>query len=84
MGHDGSPGRSTSLCAAIHTAFRRLFRHFRRSILVVSYRADGIPSIETLRQMLEEVKSRVTIHRLTDYQYVLSNRKTDEVVLVGT
>lgn len=68
---------------AIHAAFRQLFHHFRHSILVVSYRSDGIPTIEELRRMLGEVKSRVTVHRLTDYQYVLSHRKTDEVVLVG-
>jgi len=69
---------------AILEEFERLFRRFRKSILVVSYRSDGIPSIETLVQALGSVKQRVTIFRLNDYQYVLSNRKTDEVLLVGT
>lgn len=69
---------------AILASFQRLFHRFRHSILVVSYRSDGIPSIESLRRALGEVKPKVTVHRLTDYQYVLSNRKTDEVLLVGT
>jgi adenine-specific DNA-methyltransferase len=68
----------------IHDAFQRLFNRFRDSILVVSYRSDGIPSVTALRQMLASVKRQVTVHRLTDYQYVLSSRKTDEVLLVGT
>jgi len=69
---------------AILKEFERLFQRFRKSILVVSYRSDGIPSIEVLAQALGSVKQRVTIFRLNDYQYVLSNRKTDEVLLVGT
>jgi len=68
---------------AIHDAFQQLFHRFRDSILVVSYRSDGIPAITVLQQMLAAVKRQVTAYHLTDYQYVLSNRKTDEVLLVG-
>ncbi|HID30698.1 MAG TPA: DNA methyltransferase, partial [Desulfobacterales bacterium] len=43
---------------AIHDAFRRLFNRFRDAILVVSYRSDGIPSIEALERMMRAVKNR--------------------------
>jgi adenine-specific DNA-methyltransferase len=68
---------------ATHDTFQQIIRRFRDSILVISYRSDGIPSITALRQMLASVKRQVTVHRLTEYQYVLSNHKTDEVLLVG-
>ena len=68
---------------AVHNAFRRLFNQFRDAILVVSYRSDGIPSIRALERMMREVKSRVTVYTLSEYQYVLSRQKTAEVLLVG-
>jgi len=69
---------------AVLQEFERLFQRFRESILVVSYRSDGIPSIEALTQALKSIKQQVTTFRLNDYQYALSNHKTDEVLLVGT
>jgi 16S rRNA G966 N2-methylase RsmD len=68
----------------VHEQFRRLFDHFRDSILVVSYRSDGIPSIEELRGMLLEVKRRVRVIDGPAYQYALStDRRNREVLLVG-
>ncbi len=69
---------------AVHNAFQRLFHRFSDAILIVSYRSDGIPSIRELERMLNSVKRKVSVHRMTDYQYVLSTRRTDEVLLVGT
>ena len=66
-------------------AFAGLFRRFADSILVVSYRDDGIPSIDELAQMLGAVKSHVRIERFGSYQYALSkNRHSREVLLIGT
>ena len=71
--------------ATCHDMFRRLFSHFRESSLVVSYRSDGIPSIEELVQMLREVKSSVRVVEGDRYQYALSNqRNSREVLLIGT
>jgi len=69
--------------AAIHDAFARLLDRFRDSLIVVSYRGDGIPSIEELAQMMRQVKRSVRIHTMDDYQYVLSKRRTAEVLIVG-
>jgi len=65
--------------------FRRLFDRFRDSILVVSYRSDGIPSIGQLTRRLREVKRRVRIVEFDSRPYALStNRKSREVLLIGT
>lgn len=67
----------------IRSAFRQLFEKFKNSILVISYRSDGIPSIEELRRDLKAVKKRVSIYTSGNYKYVLSNSRTSEVLLVG-
>ena len=69
--------------AAIHDAFARLLDRFRDSILVISYRADGIPSITDLEGMVRQVKRRVRVHTLDGYQYVLSTHRTAEVLIIG-
>jgi len=68
---------------AIHDAFARLLDRFSSAILVVSYRADGIPSIGDLEEMMRQVKRHVRVHTLDGYQYVLSTRRTAEVLIVG-
>lgn len=66
-------------------AFRNLFRRFAHSILVVSYRSDGCPSIQQLRTALSDVKSQVQVITQDGYQYALSkNRSSQEVLLVGS
>jgi len=64
--------------------FRRLFDRFRGSVLVVSYRSDGTPSIDELTRWLRDVKAKVRVIDATAYQYVLSkNRSSREVLLIG-
>ena len=68
-----------------HDMFRRLFQRFRESILVVSYRSDGIPSIEELAGLLREVKRHIRVIDGPAYQYALStNRRSQETLLIGT
>jgi adenine-specific DNA methylase len=64
--------------------FRRLFEHFQKSILVVSYRTDGIPSIEELADMLRHIKGHARVIEGPAYQYALStNRYSREALLVA-
>ena len=66
-------------------AFERLFERFRNSILVVSYRSDGIPTEKDIASMLRSVKSRVSCRRFDQYQYVLSsNQKSSELLFIAT
>lgn len=67
----------------IHRAFDELFHHFRNSILVISYRSDGIPTIGELETILKRYKNRIIEVKRKNYQYVLSKRQSEEVLLIG-
>ena len=63
----------------------RLFERFANAILVISYRSDGIPSIEELEGMLRRHKRCVRVVHYHAYQYALStNKRSREVLLIGT
>ena len=66
----------------IHQAFERLFDKFKDSILVVSYRDDGTPTIKELVAMLEKHDKTVSVNKL-EYKYVLSNEKSKEVLIIA-
>jgi len=68
----------------IYGAFDQLFARFSRSILVVSYRSDGIPSEVELVDLLKRHKTHVRVEHFGQYQYVLStNSETKEILLIG-
>jgi hypothetical protein len=67
----------------IHSAFDRLFAKFKESTLVVSYRSDGIPTIDELVAMLKKYKRRVHEIKRKDYKYALSANEVAEVLLIG-
>jgi adenine-specific DNA methylase len=67
----------------IHTAFQTLFKKFQASTIVVSYRTDGIPSVEELGRMLESLKSEVRVFHRSGYQYVLSPKRITEALIVA-
>jgi len=66
----------------IHKSFDDLFNKFQNSILVVSYRSDGIPTIKELTDMIKKYKRTITIVR-NEYQYALSKRHIKEVLIIG-
>jgi adenine-specific DNA methylase len=69
----------------ILSAFDRLFARFRDSILVVSYRTDGIPSEQELTSVLHRYKTNVRVEHYGHYRYVLStNGDSKEMLLIGT
>lgn len=67
----------------IHSAFDKLFEKFRNSILVVSYRSDGIPSIEEIENLMKKYKPNIEELKRRNYKYVLSNNHSEEVLLIG-
>ncbi|MCI0514120.1 DNA adenine methylase [candidate division KSB1 bacterium] len=68
----------------ISMAFFELIEHFRKSQLVISYRSDGIPSIDQLQTILKKFKKNCKIEVCQNYQYVLStNHDSHELLLVG-
>lgn len=67
----------------IYSAFERLIKKFKDSILVISYRSDGIPTISELVDLLKRYKSNVEELKQKSYKYVLSNNHSEEVLLIG-
>lgn len=67
----------------IHQAFGRLFDQFKSSILVISYRDDGIPSVSELAEMLKIRGKNVVVKKL-NYKYVLSNEDAKESLMIAT
>ena len=69
----------------IYDAFERLFRRYQDSILVISYRGDGIPSEPELVALLKRYKRTVHVEHFGQYKYVLStNAEANEILLIGT
>lgn len=66
----------------IHHAFEKLFNKFKDSILVVSYRDDGMPTINELVKMLKKYKKIVDVKKL-DYKYALSKSASKEVLIIA-
>lgn len=65
-------------------AFDNLFERFQKSILVVSYRSDGIPGEHQLVSLLKKYKDKVTSSHFGKYKYVLSrNNESKEILLIG-
>lgn len=66
----------------IKASFEQLFNKFKDSILVVSYRDNGVPSIPELERMLLNNKDKVEVKKI-DYKYVLSNQDNMEALLIA-
>lgn len=68
----------------IYAAFDRLFRYYQDSVLVVSYRSDGIPAAEEILTLLRKYKRDVCIEWFGHYKYVLStNHRSGEVLFIA-
>lgn len=65
-------------------AFDKLFRKFRDSILVVSYRSDGIPTINEIEHLLKKYRKDIVELKRKEYKYVLSNNHCEEILLIGS
>lgn len=69
----------------ILSAFDKLFNHYQNSILVVSYRSDGIPSELEIIELMKKYKQVVKIEYYGKYKYALStNSNSKELLLIGT
>lgn len=62
--------------------FDNLFNKFKDSILVISYRDNGIPTHEEIIDLLKKYKSEV-IDVSKEYKYVLSNEKSNEMLIIA-
>lgn len=67
----------------IHSAFEQLFARFQNTTMAISYRSNGIPSIDEIVGMLENIGKKVTVHQSCDIKYVLSTKRSKEVLIVA-
>jgi adenine-specific DNA-methyltransferase len=68
-------------------SFEQIFSMFRNSIIVLSYKKGGVPSIESLIYYLKKFKSKVYV-RSNHYQYALNKQNGDsknnrEFLIIG-
>lgn len=63
--------------------FQKLISNFPNSILVFSYRSNGIPSINDLTRLLAENGRTCKVHYSKDIKYALSDSKTKEVLIIS-
>lgn len=68
---------------AIINAFDELFRKFNKSILVISYRSDGIPSEDEFIELLKKYKKNVREVKAKNIQYVLSKKESKELLFIA-
>ena len=70
--------------ARIRAAFDALFSRYQDSILVVSYRSDGIPSEQEILSLLQRYKQNVRVERFGHYKYALStNHRSEELLFIA-
>ncbi len=70
--------------AQVSDTFEETINRFCDSILVISYRSDGIPGIDEIVDFLKHAGKHVEIVDAGEYVYALSkNRRSREIVLVG-
>jgi adenine-specific DNA methylase len=67
----------------IGQSFEKLINQFKNSVLVISYRSDGIPSVEKIISFLEFYNKSVTIYESCVMKYVLSTKKSSEILIIG-
>ncbi len=68
---------------SVRSAFEKLFTRFRNSIMAISYRSNGIPTIKELVDILERLGKKVEIYQSDEMRYVLSTKKSNEILIVA-
>ena len=66
----------------IFSGFQSIFKNFQPSTLVISYRNDGIPSIDDIITELHKYYYDISTQSL-NHQYVLSSKKTQEILIIA-
>ncbi len=67
----------------ILNGFADLIRNYHKSILVFSYRSNGIPSIDELLTLLQSFGRINQIYYSHDIKYALSETKSKEIIIIS-
>jgi len=63
-------------------SFHKLLEHFQYSIIVLSYRSDGIPSQDEIVSLLRNYKKKVEVFS-KPHRYVLSSQPKQELLFIA-
>ncbi len=65
--------------------FEDIINKFQNSKIVISYNTEGIPSEDTLMEIVGTYKNNISIHK-KEHRYVLKNQKnkSKEILIIGT
>lgn len=71
----------------ISKAYEQIFQQFEESTIVMSYKQNGVPSIDFLEKLMRKYKSKVAIKSM-HYKYALNKQNGDavnnrEVLIIG-
>ncbi len=67
----------------ITQAFTDLFKRYSESIVVISYRNNGTPDVDTLIKVLCETHRDISVYQSAKMKYTLSKRASNEVLFVA-
>ncbi|MBN2804158.1 MAG: DNA adenine methylase [Deltaproteobacteria bacterium] len=68
----------------IHEAFKDIFERYKKSVIVLSYRSDGVPSPDEFKELLSATHSDVNLYEFDNYKYALSkNSESKEILIIG-
>jgi adenine-specific DNA-methyltransferase len=76
-------GSEWAKSSKIEQSFEKLINQFKDSILVISYRSDGFPSVERIKEILILNGKNVEIYESREMKYVLSKKQSSEVLIIG-
>ena len=79
----GKGNKTWTSPAEVFNSFEKLFEKYQHQQIIISYRIDGIPSIQELKDLLSKYKNSIYEIYSTDYKYVLSTKKTKEIIIVA-
>jgi len=57
-------------------------KYWNNSIIIMSYRSDGLPTPEEIKEIMSVNNRSVEIHSAGEYQYALSNNKENEELFI--
>ena len=60
-----------------------MFTQFKDSIMAISYRSNGTPTINELVDILKGLNKEIEIHHSQQIKYVLSKKKCNEVLIIA-
>lgn len=67
----------------IKILFRKMISKYKKSIIVLSYRNDGVPTVVEIIDMFQDIIGKKPIVKMTNHKYALSNGSTKEVLFIS-